>query len=97
MQEKNNFPCKEMLSALKNANSILLCTHISPDGDAIGSTLAMGFALEAMGKQVDCNFTVNPGIKEIVETDMLEEDPRDVDVSCMHFGSFEIKTLLLYF
>ena len=52
---------------------------------------------EAMGKQVDCNFNVNPGIKKIVETDMLEEDPRDVDASCMHFGSFEIKTLLLYF
>jgi len=52
MQAKNNFTCKEMLSALQNANSILLCTHISPDGDAIGSTLAMGLALEAMGKQV---------------------------------------------
>ena len=40
-----------MLSALQNANSILLCTHISPDGDAIGATLAMGHALRAMGKR----------------------------------------------
>ena len=52
MQAKNNFSCEEMLSALQNANSILLCTHISPDGDAIGSTLAMGLALEALGKKV---------------------------------------------
>ena len=52
MQAKNNPPCKDMLSALQNANSILLCTHISPDGDAIGSTLAMGLALEGMGKHI---------------------------------------------
>ena len=51
MAQKNDF-CPEMLSALKNANSILLCTHVSPDGDAIGATLAMGLALEAMGKRV---------------------------------------------
>lgn len=43
---------KEMLSALKNANSILLCTHVNPDGDAIGSMLAMGAGLKALGKQV---------------------------------------------
>ena len=51
MERKNEF-CSAMLSALNNANSILLCTHISPDGDAIGATLAMGLGLEAMGKQV---------------------------------------------
>ena len=41
-----------MLSALNDANSILLCTHISPDGDAAGSLLAMGEALRGMGKDV---------------------------------------------
>lgn len=54
-------------------------------------------AYEAMGKQADCAFTVNPRITRIVETDMLEENPQNVDVSCVHFGSFEIKTFLLYF
>ena len=44
--------CPDMLSALKNANSILLCCHISPDGDAIGSLLAAGLALRGMGKQI---------------------------------------------
>ncbi len=44
--------CNPLLSALLNANSILLCTHISPDGDAIGSTLAMGMGLKSLGKQV---------------------------------------------
>ena len=46
------FACPEMLSALKNANSILLCGHVFPDGDAIGSVLAMGMALKAWGKDV---------------------------------------------
>ncbi len=51
MAQKHDF-CPEMLSALKNANSILLCTHAQPDGDAIGSVLAMGHGLRALGKQV---------------------------------------------
>ena len=42
----------DMLSALKNANSILLCTHAAPDGDAVGSLLAMGLALEGLGKEI---------------------------------------------
>ncbi|MBR3743017.1 MAG: bifunctional oligoribonuclease/PAP phosphatase NrnA [Clostridia bacterium] len=51
MAQKHDF-CPEMLSALQHANSILLCTHAQPDGDAIGATLAMGLALRAMGKRV---------------------------------------------
>ena len=54
-------------------------------------------AYEAMGKQTDCAFTVNPRITKIVETDMLEENPQDVNPGHVHFGSFEIKTFLLYF
>ena len=79
---------------LPNAKNVIVDT-IKP-ADTVRNALLVR-VYEAMGKQVDCNFTVNPGIKKIVETDMLEEDPRDVDASCMHFGSFEIKTLLLYF
>lgn len=79
---------------LPNAKNVIVDT-IKP-ADTVHNALLVR-VYETMGKQVDCNFTVNPGIKKIVETDMLEEDPRDVDASCMHFGSFEIKTLLLYF
>ena len=41
-----------MLSALKNADNFMLCTHIHPDGDAIGSMLAAGRLLRALGKTV---------------------------------------------
>lgn len=51
MTQNESF-CPEMLSALQGANSILLCTHIAPDGDAIGSSLALALALEGLGKQV---------------------------------------------
>jgi phosphoesterase RecJ-like protein len=37
---------------LRNANRILLITHITPDGDAIGGLLALGQMLQGMGKDV---------------------------------------------
>ena len=42
----------KMLSALSGADSFMVCTHVRPDGDAIGSLLATGRLLRAMGKQV---------------------------------------------
>ena len=41
---------KEAAAKLKAANKILVTAHILPDGDAIGSTLAMMQILRAMGK-----------------------------------------------
>ena len=41
-----------LLSALKNADNFMLCAHINPDGDAIGSMLAAGRLLRRLGKTV---------------------------------------------
>ena len=38
----------QIISRLKNSRRVLLATHINPDGDAIGSLLAMGLALEEL-------------------------------------------------
>jgi bifunctional oligoribonuclease and PAP phosphatase NrnA len=38
--------------ALRSHQSFILTSHARPDGDAIGSQLALAFALEALGKQV---------------------------------------------
>lgn len=38
---------------IRKANSIVLLTHEAPDGDAIGSSLAMYIVLKSMGKNVD--------------------------------------------
>ena len=51
---------------------------------------------EAMGKQTSCAFAAHANVKSVTETDMLEEDPVPVDLSCVHFGPFEIKTFILY-
>ena len=38
--------------AIANAKSIIITTHINPDGDGVGAGLALVHALKAMGKQV---------------------------------------------
>ncbi|MCP3951121.1 MAG: bifunctional oligoribonuclease/PAP phosphatase NrnA [Desulfobacterales bacterium] len=43
---------QQIVSHLKNSRSLLLATHIHPDGDAIGSLSAMGLALAALGKEI---------------------------------------------
>ena len=40
----------QIINLLKTSDPILLATHKNPDGDAIGSLLALGIALETMGK-----------------------------------------------
>ncbi len=42
----------DIAELLQPANSILVITHVGPDGDAIGSLTAVGIALLQLGKQV---------------------------------------------
>ena len=41
-----------ILELIKVSKRVLISSHENPDGDAIGSTLALGLALEQMGKEV---------------------------------------------
>ena len=41
------------LVEIKQAETIVVMAHESPDGDAIGSVLSMNLALQKMGKKVD--------------------------------------------
>lgn len=48
---------------LKSSRRVFLVSHINPDGDAIGSLIAMGLALEAMGLSVVlCNASPIPAV-----------------------------------
>ncbi|NLI11969.1 DHH family phosphoesterase [Pelotomaculum propionicicum] len=38
--------------AIDRADSVLICGHVLPDGDSLGSMLALGLALEKLGKKV---------------------------------------------
>ena len=42
---------KKIAKRLKKANHIAIFTHLNPDGDALGSSYAMKYTLEAIGKR----------------------------------------------
>jgi bifunctional oligoribonuclease and PAP phosphatase NrnA len=71
---------------LRSRQSFVLISHVRPDGDAIGSQLALGYSLKAMGKSVRLinedglpeNLAFLPG-SEIIETPPAE--PLDVEVA----------------
>ncbi len=46
-------PIAEILEILRLGERFLVCSHSRPDGDAVGSMLAMGMLLEQMGKRAD--------------------------------------------
>jgi phosphoesterase RecJ-like protein len=63
----------ELGEVFHNHQSFVLISHVRPDGDAIGSQLALGFALLAAGKIVRLinedglpdNLTFMPGSEKI--------------------------------
>lgn len=69
-------------------NSFLLTTHVNPDGDAIGSLLALGLSLRNMGKKVDlvtaqsvpdC-FLFLPGSRLILQPQGISREVYDVGI-----------------
>lgn len=72
----------DLLEALRGTAPVLICGHARPDGDSLGSVVAMAFALRARGRQVRllCSdpvptaFLALPGMREV-------EILRDVDAA----------------
>ena len=62
----------EMLELINKSSTILVLTHESPDGDAIGSAMAMYQVLKNMNKTVDIV------IPEIPETFMFLDDIHEI-------------------
>ena len=42
----------KIIQHLQQSDTLLIASHVNPDGDAIGSSLAIGLALESLGKKV---------------------------------------------
>ena len=92
MQQMN---CNTLLSALARADSVLLLCHVSPDGDALGSVLALRGLLKAMGKtvrvmvdgEVPSKLSFLPEVNEFLVPENTPFTPTDlavaVDVSCL--------------
>jgi phosphoesterase RecJ-like protein len=79
------------VSALRQADSVLLIAHVTPDADALGSALALGIALRSLGKsaqvsvgelgfQVPSSLDFLPGLDLVVSPENVK--PADVVVVC---------------
>ncbi|WP_029898402.1 DHH family phosphoesterase [Desulfohalovibrio reitneri] len=70
---------EEVAEALRKADDIIIASHYNPDGDAIGSSVAMAYLLRALGKNVAIyNATGMPRTFDWMETPcpVLTELPR---------------------
>lgn len=71
-----------IMEEIKEAKSIVIVTHDAPDGDAVGSVLAMKYAINSLGKDADCIvpefskcFNFLPGANELkAESDVEKYD-----------------------
>lgn len=64
---------QDLVERIKNAPALVLTTHISPDGDAAGSVIALGLALIALNKKVTVVFKDNfPTVVSYLRNDMLD-------------------------
>ena len=74
----------QIADEIRRRHRFVVVSHARPDGDAIGSCLAMAYALAALGKQVrvvsrdrpPAPMMVFPGVPEIEVTDRVD-DPGD--------------------
>jgi phosphoesterase RecJ-like protein len=79
----------EILKEINNAETFVILAHENPDGDAIGSSLAMCLALQNMGKKAEvlmkdypANFNFLPGIENIKTEATLESYDMAIVVDC---------------
>ena len=80
----NSSNMHEAAAALRAGERFVICGHVSPDGDCIGSQLALAEALRIMGKKVTCllakadaldySLMQLPGVEDmVVAKDFMDE------------------------
>ena len=79
----------EILKEIKKAEKIVILTHESPDGDAVGSSLAMKLMLKEMGKESDVImpeysrlFNFLPSAKDIKISSEISNYDLAISVDC---------------
>ena len=79
----------EILKEIKNAEKIVILTHESPDGDAIGSSLATQFLVQELGKEADVIipeysrlFNFLPNASNILKESSVEKYDLAITVDC---------------
>lgn len=92
-QQMENFA--GLLSAIRRFERFLIATHVRPDGDAVGSLLALTHMLERLGKTADpfCQDPIPPNYRFLPGSDRIGSriaDPSSYEaavlVDCADFG-----------
>lgn len=83
----------DILEEIEKAKNIVILTHETPDGDAIGSCLATKLALEHMEKQVDVivpeysrTFSFLPGADKIKKESDIKDYDLAIALDCANFS-----------
>ena len=84
----------DAVAFLKEHTDFLLIAHVAPDGDALGSCLALKLLLEQLGKraQVVCDdpmphlYAFLPGAEGVLFKDAAAEEAALVAVDCADVG-----------
>ena len=79
----------EIIKEIKKANSIVILTHESPDGDAVSSSLSMMHAIAQLGKNADIiipeypkDFDFLPGADKIKKESDIKQYDLAISVDC---------------
>ncbi|MBI4825461.1 MAG: bifunctional oligoribonuclease/PAP phosphatase NrnA [Nitrospirae bacterium] len=69
----------ELISLIKKSNDFLIASHLNPDGDALGASIALAIALKRMGKavQVINRDTVPADLKFLPSSGLLTQQVTD--------------------
>lgn len=83
---QTNVTLGEVAEFLRRHDDFVLCGHVSPDGDCLGSQLALAHALEKLGKRVSCvlardepvsaELSFMPGCEQMVPAARFNGDAR---------------------
>ena len=76
----NNASIQEARQIIEASQKILVISHIRPDGDAIGSVLGLGLALQAAGKEVQMILEdgVPKSFRHLTGSDQIQKRANDV-------------------
>jgi bifunctional oligoribonuclease and PAP phosphatase NrnA len=77
--------CQQIVELLRSQNSFLVLTHYRPDGDAVGSQLALVLVLKGLGKTVEAwnDDEVPAKFRFLPHSDLITRppaEPKDFDV-----------------
>jgi bifunctional oligoribonuclease and PAP phosphatase NrnA len=83
MPLRTNTSYEDIAARLRAADSFTVISHYRPDGDAIGSSLAVALALKAMGKKVRVlNEDVVPETLKFLPGSGIVEQPGEEKIAC---------------